>query len=77
MEEFNKIQVSGHDSIAGMIEKCARTSLKMYNEMDADEEDADGENVENFSDTDDTEDSEEDEGTPEDEGMDKIEITEV
>ena len=60
-----------------MIEKCVRTSLKMYNEMDADEEDADGENVEKFSDTDDAEDSEEDEGSPEDEGMNKIEMTEV
>lgn len=38
--EFDKLLVSGHGSIAGMIKKCAETSLKFYQEIEEDNVDS-------------------------------------
>ena len=50
LAEFDNLLASGHDSIAGMIEKCAATSLKLFNEMENDRGDSD---CDDESDTDD------------------------
>jgi hypothetical protein len=38
MHEFNKLEDSGHQSINGMIEKCAALALQFHGEMDAEDE---------------------------------------
>lgn len=46
--EFEKLQLSGHASIQGMIESCAATAKKIYDEMELDDDDGndDGEETE-------------------------------
>jgi hypothetical protein len=39
MREFQKLQQSGHESINGMIEKCATVAKKFYDKMDEEEGD--------------------------------------
>lgn len=39
LAEFDHLQTSGHESIAGIFEKCAATSLKFYQEMEEDDVD--------------------------------------
>jgi len=54
MAEFDRVLTSGHDSVAGMIEKCAETSLKFFQEME--EDDVDGEEEDEGSDSNDDDD---------------------
>jgi hypothetical protein len=38
MHEFNQMEDTGHDSINGMIQKCAVLALQFHGEMDAEDE---------------------------------------
>ncbi|KAG7373531.1 DDE superfamily endonuclease [Nitzschia inconspicua] len=40
LAQFDHLQTSGHDSIAGMIKQCAETSLKLFQELENDEVDS-------------------------------------
>jgi hypothetical protein len=42
MREFNQLEDKGHQSINGMIEKCAALVLQFHGEMDAEDEMEDG-----------------------------------
>lgn len=37
LKEFDRLLVSGHDAVDGMIKKCASISWKFYQEMDEDD----------------------------------------
>ena len=58
MEQFNNLQTNGHKKIEGLIEKCAKISLKFYEEMDNDNNDDSDDDSDDGSDAIDNEDEE-------------------
>jgi hypothetical protein len=53
MTEFDLVLTSGHDSIAGMIKKCAEISFKFFQEMEQDDVDGEDDDDSGFDDDDD------------------------